>query len=254
MPWSAPPDITRFQFTPLREGRRTPSIPQTRGFFISIHAPARGATSSLFCCCGGYSISIHAPARGATRNTLSRSKRIRISIHAPARGATGKKTWIRAGLGRFQFTPLREGRHAPTSVPSSSLIFQFTPLREGRLGNAIALLMAFGIRISIHAPARGATQSRAAAGRLGPISIHAPARGATGTVPHCRRRWPNFNSRPCERGDDRCGSARAACKFQFTPLREGRPCSSCGLLSPPYFNSRPCERGDTTHYSTAMSF
>ena len=79
---------------------------------ISIHAPARGATSwdravarllhyfnprsregsdalllaLLYC----FSISIHAPARGATGYALvDISNMPSISIHAPARGATG---------------------------------------------------------------------------------------------------------------------------------------------------------------------
>ena len=58
-------------------------------FFISIHAPARGATGPQ----DGFdlyaAISIHAPARGATSACDLRSpRRIVISIHAPARGAT----------------------------------------------------------------------------------------------------------------------------------------------------------------------
>ena len=79
--------------------------------YISIHAPARGATPLLLCITLGYRISIHAPARGATRdlyyfglstkdfNPRSRegsddckspplNPNLRISIHAPARGAT----------------------------------------------------------------------------------------------------------------------------------------------------------------------
>jgi len=39
-----------------------------------------------------------------------------------------------------------------------------------------------------------------------------------------RRAFPNFNSRPCERGDRR-----------FPDQRAGEA----------YFNSRPCERGDS---------
>ena len=78
--------------------------------FISIHAPARGATQNLDLFLRKLSISIHAPARGATRpyminlfltqyfNPRSRegsdTKKMEsscgmwISIHAPARGAT----------------------------------------------------------------------------------------------------------------------------------------------------------------------
>ena len=80
-----------------------------------------------------------------------------------------------------------------------SEVFQFTPLREGR--HIEAAYSAVLKNISIHAPARGATQSRSHAPLLNKfqftplregrrkkrnaevggkkISIHAPARGAT---------------------------------------------------------------------------
>ena len=101
---------SRFQFTPLREGRRGDgghfrnrqdfnSRPSARGDLtidyvsgiipISIHAPPRGATRP----CRGYkartrAISIHAPPRGATVLRGERAETQMISIHAPPRGAT----------------------------------------------------------------------------------------------------------------------------------------------------------------------
>ena len=57
---------TIFQFTPLREGRRTMQKSEERRTPISIHAPARGATVPPARCAGFLCISIHAPARGAT--------------------------------------------------------------------------------------------------------------------------------------------------------------------------------------------
>ena len=78
--------------------------------FVSIHAPARGATGRHASLHGGLLVSIHAPARGATVgndlivygamgfNPRARKGRDlaffrlgpveRVSIHAPARGAT----------------------------------------------------------------------------------------------------------------------------------------------------------------------
>ena len=61
---------------------------------------------------------------------------------------------------------------------------------------------AYGISISTHAPAGGATddlQSRITT--MNRISTHAPAGGAT--ILHCRhaRGGQNFYSRPCGRGD-----------------------------------------------------
>ena len=55
---------------------------------ISIHAPARGATSMAIDFSPKQKISIHAPARGATSPILQFVREIKISIHAPARGAT----------------------------------------------------------------------------------------------------------------------------------------------------------------------
>ena len=55
------------------------------------------------------------------------------------------------------------------------------------------------------------------------ISIHAPPRGAT--APNAFRR-------------------RSRRKFQFTPLREGRPNVNGTMVTPSDFNSRPSARGD----------
>ncbi len=87
-----------------------PYVPVTRGLYISIHAPTRGATELAYERFPKYRISIHAPTRGATGDSFcQRSRkeyfnprshersdwcqRIRknnryISIHAPTRGAT----------------------------------------------------------------------------------------------------------------------------------------------------------------------
>ena len=55
---------------------------------ISIHAPARGATTRTGTGCRWIYISIHAPARGATVYLSKAEEELFISIHAPARGAT----------------------------------------------------------------------------------------------------------------------------------------------------------------------
>ena len=56
-------------------------------------------------------------------------------------------------------------------------------------------------KISILAPARGATTAERAEREAPRISILAPARGATTIEPTLDRRSGNFNSRPCARGD-----------------------------------------------------
>ena len=79
--------------------------------FVSIHAPARGATAILLLVVPLVPVSIHAPARGATRyfkwSLVSRD----VSIHAPARGATGiPRVWRKI---EARFNPrARAGRDA----------------------------------------------------------------------------------------------------------------------------------------------
>ena len=218
---------TIFQFTPLREGRRTRrrharrypyfnSRPSARGdrlqhpskplFPISIHAPPRGATVQIGAGFLRGAISIHAPPRGATRADCHKNRFPRtISIHAPPRGATSPR--IR--------------------------------------GNGFRL-------ISIHAPPRGATCRFACCFLAFCISIHAPPRGATCKGRSSPEAHQHFNSRPSARGDCtvRCGrcnpayfnsrpSARGDSRrlpdcvttvlFQFTPLREGRQQKICNF-------------------------
>ena len=145
--------------------------------WISIHAPARGATPLQPQLWGTFRISIHAPARGATRmpcrsqtlhgfqSTLPRGER---------RDATSGSLRV---LDEFQSTlPRGERRcHAPF-LPTS--ITHFNPRsREG--SDKTRFKPPFEKRISIHAPARGATGIGGTACERRVISIHAPARGAT---------------------------------------------------------------------------
>ena len=144
---------------------------------VSIHAPARGATTlevriwkkrNMFQFTRprgarpthAYAelklnvVSIHAPARGATLPISDKdSVDFQVSIHAPARGATGRQ-------------PQRHERHG----------------------------------VSIHAPARGATRRHGAELHRRMVSIHAPARGATSGV-STPVTTPGFNSRAREGRD-----------------------------------------------------
>ena len=96
----------RFQPTPPRGGR--PSPPNafagrarfnprprrprpSRMSWVSIHAPARGATCKLSSADYVIGVSIHAPARGATSQYRLCPHAQQVSIHAPARGATAAK-------------------------------------------------------------------------------------------------------------------------------------------------------------------
>ena len=123
--------------------------------------------------------------------------------------------------------------------------FQFTPLREGRHAGRVHTRQA--VHISIHAPPRGATPLHPR-GLLVPryFNSRPSARGdvaknevlATGKIfqftplregrrlqpSRTRRRDSYFNSRPSARGDGSSVNDGWTIKlFQFTPLREGRP-------------------------------
>ena len=100
--------------------------------FISIHAPARGATRPWRCRPLRQTISIHAPARGATYGPSVPQMIKNISIHAPARGATVPALTTHDRHDISIHAPAR-GATVKASVSKTYTV------------------------ISIHAPARGAT-------------------------------------------------------------------------------------------------
>ncbi len=216
--------LTRFQSTPLREGRLCRQFLGIDPESVSIHAPAGGATFDRRVDHLARGVSIHAPAGGATVShggghrhhgfqstplregrqgaTLRISIGYKVSIHAPAGGATFtlemrqvpfefQSTPLREGRrarwtavkakGGFQSTPLREGRHLNAAIAAMQGMFQSTPLREGR--RALAMMPLDATRVSIHAPAGGATVAGGGGAGLSEVSIHAPAGGATRNRP-----------------------------------------------------------------------
>ena len=121
-----------FQFTPLREGR--PGRPRFRRWGLYFNSrPCERGDVDLLCALGSVcEISIHAPARGATSGG---------SHHLVGTANFNSRPCERGDLRRqpppgrhsqFQFTPLREGRPVLRDLMCSSWLFQFTPLREGR--------------------------------------------------------------------------------------------------------------------------
>ena len=235
--------FTRFQFTPLREGRRAPvwyhiirsnisihapprgatcAILVSSAGSISIHAPPRGATRACWLAADGADISIHAPPRGATKPDPPQSGGSPISIHAPPRGATTAKP---QGLGafQFQFTPLREGRRV--SFASRKPVSPNFNSRPSARGDPIPAHgdSTFPFQFTPLREGRRVTRSPtpqaanfnsrpSARGDLMPfrhfpclsISIHAPPRGATAHRPAAQAELHYFNSRPSARGDLKC--------------------------------------------------
>ena len=77
-----------FQSTlPRRERRKLVEVGLVV-MYVSIHAPAKGATYASIDVGARLMVSIHAPAKGATRYYGHRFEQLDVSIHAPAKGAT----------------------------------------------------------------------------------------------------------------------------------------------------------------------
>ena len=145
-------------------------------YCISIHTPAKGATSTLYESGARIGISIHTPAKGATPSYFRGNDTERISIHTPAKGATKSFSMRQTVIYISIHTPAKGATH--------------------HLHHYI-----YAYRISIHTPAKGATDfSLFAMGNidfnphtregcddiiaddfagLADISIHTPAKGAT---------------------------------------------------------------------------
>ncbi len=166
---------------------------------VSIHAPAWGATGDVHSIRRHVPVSIHAPAWGAT---MMESRKIRnhdVSIHAPAWGATCSICSSRMCYGSFnprsrmgsdarggapvccsalfQSTLPHGERHTPWRSASRLSMFQSTlPHGERRFHPLAGPL---GVKVSIHAPAWGATLAALLRIDDAYVSIHAPAWGAT---------------------------------------------------------------------------
>ncbi len=166
---------TMFQFTRPRGARRGATNSDLTLQHVSIHAPARGATVysttpaapdwfqftrprgarqierlSFLC----FKVSIHAPARGATQPAGRDRAGGLVSIHAPARGAT-MVLLTKREYHEFQFTRPRGARQWMMPPIQSIKCFN-SRAREGRDGKPKPTNTA--CLVSIHAPARGATE------------------------------------------------------------------------------------------------
>ena len=124
-----------------------------------------------------YAISIHAPAKGATFHAVDS-----VSVYLQFQSTLPRRERPIPHLApvlsfRFQSTlPRRERLNTPSNR-SAIRIFQSTLPRRERLLQAFRDGKFTGI--SIHAPAKGATEVREIKERQQEISIHAPAKGAT---------------------------------------------------------------------------
>ena len=263
-----------FQFTPLREGRRRRGACGGPAAVISIHAPPRGATRPSRWRFFQADISIHAPPRGATRRVPGLSQHGgNFNSRPSARGDNAEKSDIvmpqdfnsrpsargdqttstsTFAIWRFQFTPLREGRHQWGVWVTAYAHFNSRPSARGdealqdtcisvdaisihappRGATAQTSWIGGAISISIHAPPRGATTLGQKALKTGAISIHAPPRGATTPAPNnTQAQFISIHAPP-----------RGATSGQRPPS-----------LLDAHFNSRPSARGDPKGSKTGIA-
>ncbi len=187
----------------------------------SIHAPARGATPRRSRRRRANGVSIHACARGDrnpvrrrygptgcfdprpcargdSANAGSRPGRRGFDPRPCARGDT-RWAALPGGATRFDPRPCARGDHASRLVDASGIgKFRSTPLREGR--HQRHRRRQLGADVSIHAPARGATERFDDLGGMADVSIHAPARGATLDTDKAKLALLTFRSTPLREG------------------------------------------------------
>ena len=143
------------------------------------------------------------PRRERLRAEYRKSNNKNISIHAPAKGATLQERSIRHTL-IFQSTLPRRERHHKSLLQFYRL--NFNP--RSREGSDQYNHNHYTYRlISIHAPAKGATDTNAFFFSKVGISIHAPAKGATLLQDLLNSLLNYFNPRSRE-GSDVCSQVQ----------------------------------------------
>ena len=145
---------------------------------ISIHAPAKGATSLKRLAKAAKFISIHAPAKGATSYTHNQGHCLAYFNPRTREGCDDRiSKWC---YNDYNFNPrTREGcDEVKGFVSTVELISIHAPAKGATLARRPNMTTAL---ISIHAPAKGATMREYGNKQQQAISIHAPAKGATAT-------------------------------------------------------------------------
>ena len=144
---------------------------------------------------------------------------------------------------KFQFTPLREGRHDNRKRNAQHGDFNSRPSARGDLPFRVlfSCLLYFNSRPS----ARGDSPRIRTAASTRNFNSRPSARGDV-TPASAATHSPAFQFTPLREGRPGlaglCGHVRAL--FQFTPLREGRRRCRPAQSTTQHFNSRPSARGD----------
>ena len=143
---------------------------------VSIHAPARGATAREKFNKDMHLFQFTRPQGARHRCDGLAELRDCVSIHAPARGATASRSNQRRRSTGFN-SRARKGRNLIQLLISIRPTGFNSRARKGRDADTRPRLQVH--KVSIHAPARGATYNHHQTSGRWKVSIHAPARGAT---------------------------------------------------------------------------
>ena len=124
-----------FQSTPPRRRRRKTAVRIRPSRIVSIHAPAKEATSTSLGDgdCGG--VSIHAPAKEATNSLRAFVSELSGFNPRPREGGDLDNLKTELSSTAFQSTPPRRRRQVAELRDMASLLFQSTPPRRRRLSN-----------------------------------------------------------------------------------------------------------------------
>ena len=187
---------------------------------VSIHAPARGATKQPYCHSWTH-CSFNPRAREGRDDALTNLSVITgVFQSTRPRGARRYGRIGSCNVSKFQSTRPRGARQRRLAGLYPLRLFQSTRPRGARL--CVHLRLRYNVKVSIHAPARGATRCFRSSVPNSHVSIHAPARGATATRA--------LLARPCRvsihapaRGATRIiDISGSACLFQSTRPRGAR--------------------------------
>ena len=146
----------------------------------------------------GLDVSIHAPTRGATYIDKTHVVKYLVSIHAPTRGATAHAALVTHTFSSFNPRPHAGGDSSSSITDVASVSFQSTPPRGGR--HKVRLSATTHSVVSIHAPARGATDWFCNAIASSRFQSTLPREGRQAGKPHLTGSL-SFNPRPHARGD-----------------------------------------------------
>ena len=187
-------------------------------------------------------VSIHAPTKGATYIEEILPNDTVVSIHAPTKGATHVDIHLNCIVGFQSTLPRRERRQG---IKLGVRPVCFNP-RSHEGSDDYNTVLRRVVKVSIHAPTKGATPSVRWLLILLFVSIHAPTKGATFHLSAVTADMSCFNPRSHEGSDrHRPTSKINGMLFQSTlPRRERRRFWICFHSHTSCFNPRSHEGSD----------